>query len=112
MAGGQYKLMFERLLGPLCDIFYEEHMRFTVEEFYATTNLTSWTWGQCPALAGDIFINNYMPSQFGDYLPAYLPGGEKWKGEFYYVDKDKNIIGGTTHYAILRSNYSLLRYGG
>jgi hypothetical protein len=112
MAGGQYKLFAERVLGPPCEMMYEDHMRPTIEEFIAATNLSFWSWGLCPFPSNYMFLNNYAPSQIGNYLPPYLPGGEKWKASFFYLDEKETVLGGATIYATLRSNYSLMRYGG
>jgi hypothetical protein len=112
MAGGDYRMMFQRLLGPFCDMFYEDHMRPTIEEFFAATNLSYWTWGMCPLPSAVGFVKDYVPSQIGNYLPPYLPGGEKWKCTLYLEDASNTTIGGITIYASLRSNYSLMRYGG
>lgn len=112
MAGGQYKLMFERLLGPHCDALYEDHVRPFAEELFSATNYTDWYLGLCPIPAGYVQFKNYIPSTLGNYLPPYVPGGEKWKATFYYLNQTDSLLGGFSVYATLRSNYSLLRYGG
>ncbi|KAG5680644.1 hypothetical protein PVAND_010138 [Polypedilum vanderplanki] len=111
MNGGQYKLMFGRLLGSACDQLYEDSMRITLEEFFVTTNLTQWSWGMCPIEGTTGVVKNYAPTTIGDHIPAYVPGSEKWKVELYFAENESNILGGVIVYASLRTNLSLINYG-
>lgn len=60
MAGGQYKMIFEKELGPVCQGFYQESLKDSHEEFVKATNST-WKWGQCPFPVETIFINDWTP---------------------------------------------------
>ena len=61
MAGGQYKMIFERELGSTCKTFYEDHLESMHTEFKVASN-TTWEWKQCPLPVETIFINDWSPS--------------------------------------------------
>jgi hypothetical protein len=106
---GQYKLIFQRNLGPFCDAMYEEHLKQTYIELESTVN-DSIPYKTCPVKPKGYRVTNYAPKNLGDYLPQYVPGGERWMLNFYY-EKNQEILGGWNIYALLRNNQSLLKYG-
>ena len=58
-----------------------------------------------------INIYDWLPTEVGDFIPPYIPLGERWKVETYAKKNNVNL-GGVTTYSLLRNEYSLLRYGG
>lgn len=47
LAGGQYKKLFGRTLGPICEVLYEKHLESTAKNFLSKTNV-SFPYGTCP----------------------------------------------------------------
>jgi hypothetical protein len=107
--GNQYKKMFEKDLGPFCDALYQEPYKAQYERFVSHT-ISKVPWKTCPYPAGPEEITNYMMDDVGDLLPPYIPGGEKWKAEARFYEKEIEL-GGYNLFAIIRNDESLLKGG-
>lgn len=75
LSGGQYKKLFGRNIGKICDMGRDPSLKDQIMKFKAETNV-SWEYGTCPIYKQTICVNNWTPDDLGDYLPPYIPG--KW----------------------------------
>lgn len=103
---GQYKKIMEKTMEKLCESTYDE----TYREYYETYQKSlkyPVAWKTCPFPTGPNEIINYYLEDVGSLLPAYLPGGEKWKVEMR-ISKDGEVLGGWDAFILLRSEKSLL----
>jgi hypothetical protein len=71
--GNQYKRIFTKELGPLCDAIYGEALAYEIKRAMQFSNVT-FEFGTCPIEPTAILLNNYTPEGNTDYLPPYLPG--------------------------------------
>jgi hypothetical protein len=67
-------------------------------------------WLTWPYPTGKNEIKNYYVTDYGNLLPPYIPGGEKWRIEVRYI-KDGEVVGGYEVYGILRNQNSLMNGG-
>jgi Protein of unknown function (DUF1091) len=104
--GGGYKMIAEKTFEGFCRSLYNDTIREYYEEFqeYQEVNIP---WKTCPYPTGTNVLTNYVFQDYGDYLPPYLPGSEKWKVEIRYVEKGE-VLGGYNIYAIMRNMRSLM----
>lgn len=105
-AGGQYKKIFGRSVGPFCELLYEQHVEKEVRRWFAHTNI-SVPYGTCPLPPQFIYTNDWSPKDAGDYIPPYVPGNERWKVTLW-LSKNEETISGFTIYGILRDNQKLI----
>lgn len=73
LSGGQYKKLFGRTIGNVCDVLNDPAMKKEVKNFLPYTNIT-WTYGTCPFPAGTVDVLDWTPDSIGDYIPPYIPG--------------------------------------
>lgn len=106
LQGGQYKMMMDRSFDHLCDILYLEQNRVFFENYQAHTKQPV-AWKTCPYPAGTNEVKNFLVEDNGNYLPPYVPGGEKWKIEMRFL-KNGIVLGGYNMYGILRNLNSLV----
>lgn len=104
-VAGQYKKIFGRPLGGLCDRLYDEAFSEVTKNFWGHIN-SSVPFGTCPLPADYLFLKDWSPSDLGEYLPPYIPGEERWKVNVWYT-KNEKVIGGFTTYAIIRDDQKL-----
>lgn len=103
--GGQYKKMGDKKIDRYCESMYRNEFKSGYEKFQAsTTNPTPWK--ACPFPPGKNEVKNYLLED-SSLLPAYIPGGEKWKVEVRFLQNDIEL-GGYDVYAIIRSDEKLL----
>lgn len=103
--GGQYKKLAEKSIDNICKNLYNETLLEQFEHFQASQK-TPVPWKTCPYPTGPNEIINYY-TDAGSMLPAYIPGGEKWKLEIRF-SKDGEVLGGYNIYALVRNEKSLL----
>lgn len=104
--GGQYKKMADKLLNKFCESAYEERTKDGYSQFFEASTVKI-PFGTCPYPAGKNELNNFMIDENG-VLPAYVPGGEKWKVDVRFL-KGGKILGGYNAYVLVRSEQSLLK---
>lgn len=104
-AAGQYKKIFGRSLSPVCNFLYEELFSNVTKDFWDHTNF-SVPFGTCPIPSQTIFVRDWTPNDLGDYLPTYIPGGDRWKLADWLSRNGTNIAG-IAVYSILRDNQKL-----
>lgn len=102
---GQYKKIFGRTLGGFCDIIYDPSFKDVTQDFWNHINI-SVPYGSCPLPSQVLYVNDHPLKDLGEYLPPYIPGGERWKVNLWF-SKNEKIIGGLTEYAIIRDNQKL-----
>jgi hypothetical protein len=107
--GNQYKKMFEKDLGLFCDALYQDFFKANYEGFVSRT-ISKVPWKTCPYPAGPDEVTNWLIDDVGDALPPYIPGGEKWKAEVRFYEKEI-VLGGYNLFAIIRNDQSLLKGG-
>jgi hypothetical protein len=105
LQGGQYKLMFYRLLGKFCELIWEPHLKDASLKVLSYTNI-SVNYGDCPIKPGNYAFLDYAPDDIGEYLPPYIPGNERWKLKIYFEENGQRT-GGFDVYAILRNTQSM-----
>jgi hypothetical protein len=104
--GGQYKKIVEKSLVEPCASLYKDEFRENFENVQKA-HTTQVAWLICPYPAGPKEVNNLMIDDSASLLPAYLPGGEKWKIEIKAF-KNGELYGGFNLYVILRNERTLL----
>lgn len=105
LQGGQYKKIMDKNMENFCATVYQDSHRDFFEDYQAHTS-NPVKWKTCPYPAGSSEIKNYLITD-GNFLPAYIPGGEKWKVLIRFLRKGEEL-GGYNLYAMLRNNASLL----
>jgi hypothetical protein len=105
LQGGQYKLMFNRLVGKFCDSVYEPHLKEDTEKFFQRSNI-SITFGECPISPRAFTFNDFAPEGIGEFLPQYVPGNERWKLRIFLEENGKRT-GSFDIYALLRNQQSM-----
>lgn len=53
-----------------------------------------------------VYIRDFTPDHLGEYLPPYVPGGERWRIDGWF-SLNETVIGGIHFYGILRDNQKL-----
>lgn len=106
MQGGEYRKIHEASQDLLCTTGYNDTFRPYFDDFQDASD-PKVPWKTCPYHPGHYRLNNYVIHDYGDLLPPYLPGSEKWKFEITYF-KDGVEYGGFNAYVILRTEKSLL----
>lgn len=108
---GLYKRYIERTLKNFCETLYWPANKEFFEDYQAHTTHPV-AWNTCPYPKGSNRVINYQLSNYEKFLPPYLPGGEKWKGEIKF-SRDGVVLGGYNIFGTLSSNYTLLnsRFG-
>jgi hypothetical protein len=106
LQGGQYKLMFNRELGGFCEIIWQDSLKEEAENFLKQSNLT-FKHGDCPIQPTVFTLNNYSPDNLGDYLPAYVPGNERWKLTVFTEENGKRTTE-LDFYTILSDEKSIM----
>lgn len=51
-------------------------------------------------------VNDWTPEDIGDYLPPYVPGGERWRADVW-LSRNGEVISGVRYYGIIRDNQKL-----
>jgi hypothetical protein len=76
LQGGQYKLMGEKTVGNLSKMLYNEtnHELFDNLQSHQKYPVEWLTW---PYPTGKSEMKNYYLEDYGNFLPPYIPGGEK-----------------------------------
>lgn len=105
LQGGQYKVMLVKNFGPFCDLIWQETVRDEINRYRQHMNLTIED-NQCPFPPLITTLQDYTPKDFGEYLPEYIPGNERWKMKVMFM-KNKKIAGSYDVYIILRSKESM-----
>jgi hypothetical protein len=90
LQGGQYKLLFGRVIGSLCDLLWEDHIKSEAMNFLNNTESII-KYGDCPIEPQTIKFINYLPQSIGEHLPNFLPGNERWKLKVYYNLNDTRV---------------------
>jgi hypothetical protein len=109
MAGGQYKKIFGREVGPFCDSIYEDHVKKEVQRFYESTNI-SVKIGDCPVPAQYIDVHDFRMGGLGDYLPPYVPGEKNKKVSNNFMNiinlfkRQRALDGRSEHYKKWQGN--------
>jgi hypothetical protein len=107
--GNQYKKIFDKTINNLCTLMYNETFREYFDDFqrhqkYPVESKT------CPYPTGPNEIKNFMFQDYGNLLPPYVPGNEKWKLEIRYIYGEE-ILGSFNFYGLLRNQKSLMMGG-
>lgn len=95
-------------VGGFCDFLYDDSFYETFQDFQMNVD-NKFKWKTCPWPKGKYTLTNFSYKNT-DFLPAYLPGNEKWKFDLEYW-KDGKHEGGFVLYVILRNEQSLLMGG-
>lgn len=104
--GGQYKKIIDKNIENFCAMVYQDPHKDFFENYQShTTNPVAWN--TCPFPAGSNEVINYLVEDTGNFLPPYVPGGEKWKLEVRFLRADE-VLGGYNIFGILRNNQTLL----
>lgn len=90
----------------LCSTLYNETNRPYWDDFQASQKDPE-EWETCPYPTGPNEIRNFLIKDYGNFLPPYIPGGEKWRIDVRVL-KDDEILGGYNLYATLRTQKSLM----
>lgn len=98
-------MMLQKNLGKFCDLMWTGHLRDEINRLRQGTNMTLAD-DECPLKAQTIAVNNYTPKDFGDFLPEYIPGNERWKIKAIFSEDGKPLAGFDL-YAILRTKESM-----
>ena len=105
MQGGQYKEIFAKHVDAVCEGLYTEMMKDHMEALFSNL-VKPIKWKTCPIPAGpNEFMNFFVEDNF---LPPYIPGGEKWLFEVRINEGDE-CIGGYRIYTIIRNEKTLLQ---
>jgi hypothetical protein len=104
--GNQYKKIFDKTVYTICDSLYVDIHKDYFEKYQAHLS-NPVAWKTCPYPAGSSEVNNLVADDFGNLLPPYIPGGEKWKFEVRFI-RDGVALGGYNLYGIIRTEKSLL----
>lgn len=107
MQGGQYRKMFGGEEDKICTTAYNETFRDYYDQFQSCQT-TQVPWKTCPYPDGPNELKNFYIEDYGNYLPAYLPGSEKWKVEVMFYENETVEVGGYNIYVSLRNQRSLL----
>jgi hypothetical protein len=106
LSGGQYKKIFGHNIGGACDVAYEKHVEPEVRRYWKHYTNISFPYGTCPFTPEFFKVTEYHPKDFGDWLPPYLPGNERWRVTTWLHAGDKTLFG-IRVYAIIRDNQKL-----
>lgn len=110
--GNQYKLMFEKNLGKFCESMYmqqKEGFQKLFDDFHDQSSAKV-PWKTCPYPKGLNHIQNYALNLTDEFVPAYVPGGEKWQIQMRFYENDE-VLGGYNVFGILRNERSLMAGG-
>lgn len=103
--GNQYKKIGDKQIDHVCTFGYNETFREYFEDFQKF-HAHPIAWKTCPFPAGPNEIKKYLIKDY-EFMPAYIPGNEKWKIEIRAL-KDGEVLGGFNIYALLRNQASLM----
>jgi hypothetical protein len=106
LQGGEYRKIFHLEFDGLCKHAYNETYRSYFENFQAKQDHTV-KWKTCPYPAGPNRVNKFYIEDYGNLIPPYIPGNERWLIKNRFV-KNGKPIGGSNAYGILRNEQSLL----
>lgn len=106
--GGQYKKMLDKRFDKFCKSLYVEVIKGPYAKFYDSSTIKL-PFGTCPYPEGKNEITNLIFDDEG-MLPPYIPGGEKWRVDLRFVNKEE-VFGGYNVYAMIRNEQSLLKGG-
>lgn len=98
--------MYTHPLRKFCKSLYQPQYKVIFEDYQAHANPPV-AYGNCPYPIGTQELKNFRVINADSFLPAYLPGSEKWKLEFRMFKKEK-VIGGYNIYASFISNKTFM----
>jgi Protein of unknown function (DUF1091) len=107
--GNQYKKLFDKTINNLCTLIYNETFREYFDDFQRHQKYPVKV-NTCPYPTGPNEIKNFRIQDYGDLLPAYVPGSEKWKLEIRFIDGEE-VLGGYNLFVLLRNQKSLMMGG-
>lgn len=108
--GNTYKYWMTKELGGVCSAIYKDMMKDIFLEYHNHAKV-SIPWKTCPYPKGPNELNNLTFAKIEELLPPYIPGNEKWKIEMRF-HRDDEELGGYNLYVTVRSEETLLKYGG
>jgi hypothetical protein len=106
MQGGEYRKIIDVSTDLICTKGYNETFRTYFEEFQAAQDIKV-PWKSCPYPTGSYKLSNFLIQDYGDVLPPYMPGSERWQFQIRY-SKEEVEYGGFNAYITLRTEQSLL----
>ena len=92
--GNQFKQMFEKELGKLCEVLYVDDFQSVFENLHENSKVKI-PWKTCPYPKGPNEIYDYTLAELEKMLPPYVPGSENGNFKFAFFEVKKFLVATT-----------------